>query len=387
MLVGLVLLFQVQMTPPITPPSTPRVETDSPTQAQSSPTVNNISVNVTPPPPDPEAVAAMYQFTTAQTQHDYAAVPVGWADSLLQGENIWTHTPTGPLADPTVKKVRNAARYIAMGLFTLAIIWTGIQLLLGTSLGTSTYQTLLPPLVGGFLIAMYSELIAFRMIELVNWMNSAIVAVDLPTFTADALTLPARPEINPEVPGIVSVPAGFVGGLVTSTLYALFLLVLEAKMILREGVIVVGTTIMPVSGILWAVAITHGWGVKMLALFFGWLFSQPLVVACLALSGSLLSLFLTEGPAVILVKIAILFLAIKLASFLGASLGGSGMFGLAGLLFLLRRTGALARRSGGGTSPASPAPAAPPAVAGMAGGTGGGTGATGRAWRPAYGAA
>jgi hypothetical protein len=175
---------------------------------------------------------------------------------------------------------------------------------------------------------------------------------------------------------------------VTSALYALVLIVLELKMIGREAIILVTTTVMPIAGALWAVGLTHGWGSLLFRMFFGWLYSQPLVVVCLALSGSLLGLFQTDGPGTIFVKIAILLTALSMAGIfaVGTSFGSS--LGVGALIVMMRRTaGMVSSRlpSGGGSAPSAPAAPAGPAVAGVARGSGGGTAATQRAWRPAMG--
>lgn len=353
-----------------------------------APAQSNVMVNVTPPPPDPAATAAMYSFSVATVERDHVHAPVTWASSLLSGTNIWTTTPVDHFRSGEVGALRNGVRLAAMGLFLLALIWTGIQLALGSALGTGSAQLLLPPLLVGFLLAVYSDTLAIRSIDLNNWLCERMGTPSLGTFTGDALTLPELPEL--ESPGTNGVPQAVFEGIIGSLVYALVLIVLELKLILREAVLIIGSVVMPIAGVLWAAGITRGWGIILFRLFFGWLFGQPLVVACLALAGSLLGLLnLSDSAGEFLVKIAILFAAIKLVSiFAGGGLGDSGMFGLAGVLFLMRRAQSIARRSssGGGSAPAPTPPAAPPQP-GVAGGTGGGSAATGRPWRPALGGA
>jgi membrane-bound ClpP family serine protease len=167
--------------------------------------------------------------------------------------------------------------------------------------------------------------------------------------------MPPQPQITgvtqPEgPPGIIGVPATFFSSMLTSLLYGIVLIILELKMVVRDGVLIVTTTLMPISGVLFAFSITRGWGVMLYRSFFGWLFGQPI--------------------------------------FAPAGMGAGSMFGLAGLLFLFRRAqqATSSLRSGAGTAAAPPssAPAVQPA---SYGGTGSGTAATGRPWRPAYGMA
>lgn len=373
--VAVAMFFQQVGNPIVSPP----VQTQAPA---------NVSVNITPPPPDPAATAAMYSFSVATLERDHAEAPVNWATGLLSGTNIWTTTPVSHFADGNVRNVRNAARLAALGLFLLAIVWTGAQLAFGAGMGTTSYQLLLPPLFAGFLIAIYSETIIVRSIDLNNWLCNQMGSPSLVSFSGDALRLPERPAAAAS-PGALEIAASFFEGLIGSVIYAVVLIVLELKMIFREGVLIVGSVAMPLAGVLWAVKMTHGWGVRLFTLFFGWLFSQPLVVACLTLGGTLLTLLnLTDGAGEFLVKVAILFAAIKMVSFFaGGSLGGGAMFGLAGVLFLMRRMQSGMRRAGSqGSSPQAPQPAAA-VQPGIANGTGAGTGATGRPWRPAMGAA
>jgi hypothetical protein len=346
-------------------------------------------VQVVPQPPDPAAVSAMYQMTIAQDRHDIASVPVNLATDMLQGENIWTHTPTSPLADEPWNTIRRAARVVSLSLFGLAIVWTGIQIALGTATGMGSAMLLLPQLIAGFMLAWYAELISIRAIELCNAINGMMTDTTLPSFTGEALLLPERPTIDAETPGIIAVPAGFMAGLFSSGLYALVLIVLEVKMIFRQAIIIVATTVMPIAGALWAVGLTHGWGTLLFRMFFGWLFAQPLVVACLALSASMLGLFQTDGPGVIFVKTSILLVAISMAGIFAVGVtGGGSAFNLGALMLIMRRTTGMVSsrlgRFGGGSSPAPPTPSAP-VQPGMARGTGGGTAASSRAWRPAFG--
>jgi hypothetical protein len=347
----------------------------------------NVTVNITPPAPDPAATQAMYGYVIATTESDHASVPVGWANELLRGANIWTRTPVDHFDTDTARGLRNTARNIGLGLFLLGIIWTGLQLAAGTGLGTSSYQQLLPMVVAGFLVAWYAESIGTRSIDLCNWLNDRLGNPSLADFSSVPLTMPTLPAT--QVPGVAQIPAAFISGVLGSLVYAVVLIVLLLKMIFREAVLLVTDVVMPVSGILWAFGLTRGWGLKLYRLFFGLLFGQPLVVVCLALAGSLLtSLNLTDTSSQFLVKIAVLFVAIKMVTFF-AGMDGGAFFGIGALLFLLRRASSLTRRSSGGgggspTPPPFPAPTAAP-VGGRAHGTGGGTAATGRPWRPAPG--
>src|SRR5207302_351533 len=162
------------------------------------------------------------------------------------------------------------------------------------------------------------------------WLCARLAEPSLLDFTGTALALPAQPDVT--APGVVAVPTSFFSGLLTSLLYAIVLLILELKLIFREAVLIVTDVVMPISGVLWAFRITRGWGLQLYRLFFGWLFGQPLVVVCLALGGALLTLFnVTDSAGQVLVKVAILFVALKVVSILaGGGLGGGGLFGLAG---------------------------------------------------------
>ncbi len=353
---------------------------------QAAPTTNNITVNVTPPPPDPAATQSMYAYTIAVTERDHAAAPVTIATHLLSGANIWTRTPLEHFDIPVVRDLRTAARLAAMGLFILGVLWTGIQLLIGTTTGHTSMQQLLPLVVAGFLLAVYSTTIVHRAVELNNWLCERLGDPSLADFSASALELPETPTASDSsVAGIIAIPAGFISGMVTSVVYAVVLLILELKLIFREGVLLVADVVMPISGILWAFGITRGWGIILFRLFFGWLFGQPLMVAALSLASGLLTLMnLNDGPGQVFVKVAILVLSLKLLSIFAGGMGGGGMFGLAGLLFLLRRgMGVVRHTSAGGTAPGG----APATGSGMAGGTGTGSAATGRPWRPSLGMA
>jgi hypothetical protein len=356
-----------------------------------APTTSNVTVNITPPPPDPAATRAMYGYVIATTEFDHASAPVDWASGLLKGANIWTRTPAEHFDIDIVKGMRNAARNAALGLFLLGVVWTGLQLAAGSGLGTTSYQQLLPLVIAGFLVAWYAESIGHRAIDLCNWLNERLGNPSLADFSSGPLTMPEQPDS--QLPGIVQIPASFFSGVLGSFVFAVVLIVLELKMIFREAILFVTDVVMPISGVLWAFGITRGWGVQLYRLFFGSLYGQPLVVVCLALAGSLLTaLNLTDGASQFLVKLAVLFLAIKMVSFLsGAGLGAGGMFGMAGLLFLLRRAQGLTRRgaasSGGNGQPATP-PANTAAVqSGRSSGTGSGDAASGRPWRPAMGTA
>lgn len=367
------------------------VQTPAKSQAQSSGSVN---VNVTAPDPDPKKTAALYEYSVSALERDHASAPIGAASSLLSGENIWTRTPQQPFVTGDVARFRNSARAAALFLFLLAIIWVGAQMAYGSAVGTTTMQQLLPPLIFGLAMAAYSETIILRSIDLCNWLNDRMGTPSLNDFSGSLLVLPdIQLDIHEQnaIEGFVSQIQGFVKGLFGSVLYAIVLIVLELKLIFREGVLWIASIVMPVSGALWAVNLTRGWGVMLFRLWFGWLFSQPLVVLCLALGGSLLTfLNLHDGTGDWLVRIAILFAAIKMVSFFaGGSLSGGAMFGMAGLMLLLRRLRLQVNRSApsaasGGTATAPQS--APTVQHGYAGGTGDGTAATSRPWRPAYGA-
>lgn len=372
LLVALVLFAQVG-NPIVSPPPVPAP--------------NNITVNMTAPPPDPVATAQMNQYLVSNTEYDTASVPVTWATALLAGTNIWTNTPEGAFSDLVAARLRGNARNAAIGLFLLGVLWTGVQLALGSGLGTTTYQQLLPLVIAGFLLAVYSETIIFRSVALCNWLNAQLGDPSLGDFSGTALELPTRPTFTPD--GVLHIVEGFLSGLIGSAIYAIVLVILELKLIFREAILMIGSTVMPISGVLFAFGLTKTWGVQLFRLYFGWLFGQPLVVVCLALAGSLLTLMnLTDSVVTWLVKVAVLFAALKMVSFLsGAGLGGGGMFGIAGLLFLLRRAQTMARGSGAAaTTSTSPTPAAA-VQGGQSGGTGQGSAATGRPWRPAFGTA
>src|SRR5207237_800182 len=133
--------------------------------------------------------------------------------------------------------MRNSAKNAALGLFLLGVVWTGLQLAVGSGLGTTSYQQLLPMLVAGFLVAVYADSIAHRAIDLNNWLCARLAEPSLLDFTGTALTLPAQPDVT--APGVVAVPTSFFSGLLTSLLYAIVLLILELKLIFREAVLIV----------------------------------------------------------------------------------------------------------------------------------------------------
>lgn len=349
-------------------------------QAQSSP---NVTVNVVPPPPDPVATQGMYDFVTANDRYSAVEVPVGWAQGLLGHENIWTQTPTSYRNDGAFGTFRRGVRLIAIALFLLGILWTGGGLAFGSVTGSTGYLQLLPLMLAGFLIAMYSDMIVTRTIDLNNWMCRVLGQPNLTEFSHAGLTLPDRPE--PPIAGSpFELAAGFVSGLLTSLFYSIVLLIIEVKMIYRQAILIVTDVAMPVAGALWAFKLTRGWGIILFRLFFGWLFGQPLLVLCLGLAGTLLGLMnVHDGPAEVLVKLAILLVAIKSISlFAGGGLGSGALFGIASLVMLARRGGGMFRRG-------TPAPTggAPATGAGIAGGQGVGTAATNRPWRPALGTA
>lgn len=362
----------------------------NPIVPQPAPAPSNITVHVEtppPPPPDPIATQAMYDYVTTNDRYNQVEVPVGWAQGLLGHENIWTRTPTGYRDDGAFGQLRRGVRVLAMGLFLLAILWTGGQLLLGSMMSATGYEQLLPALLAGFLIAVFSDLIVRRSIDLNNWMCAVLGQPSLADFSASGLAMPPRPE--PPQPGVgpLQLAAGFASGLFTSLLYSIALVIIEVKMIYRQAVLIVTDVAMPAAGALWAVKITRGYGSVLFRLFFGWLFGQPLLVLCLGLAGTLLGLMnVHDGPAEVLIKLTILLIAIKAISlFAGGGLGSGAIFGIASLLMLMRRSQHMFRGSSGQRSqPPSPAPAV---VAGSAGGTGQGTAATGRPWRPALGTA
>lgn len=346
----------------------------------------NINVTVVPPEPDPVQTQATYDFVTANAEYNHVSIPVGWANGLLAGANIWTRTPSDMLHAPEPARLRGIARTVGLGLFLIGIVWTGLMMAFGTSGGMTAHQQLLPLLIAGFLIAMYAQSISQRSIDLCNWINASFGSPSLTEFSAGPLTLPDRPVPPTGLGQAASLVAGFFSGLVTSLIFAVILILLEVKMIYREAILLVTSTVMPIAGVLWAFKITRGWGVVLFRLFFGWTFGQPLVVVCLLLAGSLLTLMnLTDGPAEVLVKVAILLLALKVVSlFAGGGLGSGAVFGLAAVMMLARR-GMRGVRGGGSSTPsASPVPSAA-VQQGIAGGTGDGSAATGRPWRPAAG--
>jgi hypothetical protein len=363
-------------------------------QPPASPSAN-VTVNVTPPPPDPKATIGMMDFLVANTEYNHANVPVTIASDMLKGPNIWTNTPWNLINVDTAAKLRAVARNIALVLFMLGIVWVGTQMAFGSISGQTSYQLLLPVMGIGFVLAMFSDTIAVRSVDICNSLNAAFGDPSLMTFSGDALTMPPQPQIpgvtQPEgPPGIIGVPATFFSSMLTSLLYGIVLIILELKMVVRDGVLIVTTTLMPISGVLFAFSITRGWGVMLYRSFFGWLFGQPIVVICLSIASSLLTFFNgVDSGATVLVKLAVLFMALKAVTiFAPAGMGAGSMFGLAGLLFLFRRAqqATSSLRSGAGTAAAPPssAPAVQPA---SYGGTGSGTAATGRPWRPAYGMA
>lgn len=359
----------------LTPPSQASAQTSAPANV----------TNVTLPPPDPAATRAMYQYSVATLEHDHAGIPVGWAQTLLAGENIWTRTPPAHFQQDDIKRLRLAARNAALGLFLLGILYTGAQLAFGAASGSTNYQQVLPLVIAGFLVAIYAETIVTRSIDICNWLNERLGNPSLSDFSLTGLTMPEQPDAD--APTGLAIPAAFFSGLFTSLLYAIILVILEMKLIFREAVLVVASVVMPLSGILWAFQITRGYGLILYRLFFGWLFGQPMVVVCLAIAGSLLTLMNTAGPGEVLVKCAILILSIKMISIFASGMSPGGMFGLAGLLFLMRRMQSIGR--GGPQNNSSAPPANAPAVqpGGAGGGTGAGAAATGRPWRPALGSA
>lgn len=375
--------------PQVTPPGNPIIEAPKPSST------TNVTVNVTPPPPDPAATQAMLDFMVANTEYNHANVPDTIASGLLKAPNIWTQTPWDAVNLDIVQKLRNVARGIALGLFLLGIVWIGNQLAFGSLTGSTNYQQLFPMVVMGFALAFYSDTLAHRMIDLNNWICAAIGDPSLSGFTADALKLPDQPTLpgaSPGPPGIIGVPASFFSGLLTTVLYAIVLILLEVKLIIRDGILAVASVVMPISGALWAFSITRGWGTLLYRMFFGWLFGQPMVVICLAIASSLFTFFNNvDGPAQVFIKIAVLFMAMKSVTiFASGSLGQGGAFGIASLLFLLRRAQHVARAAGGSGTAASPSANPEPRAATMGGrsnGQGDGEAATGRAWRPSYGTA
>lgn len=386
---------------PLPEPGSPIVTVPNPDGGGSTHTSGGgvVNVNVTPPPPDPAATSSMLDFLVSNTEYNHANIPVSMADGMLKGPNIWTNTPWSLINVDQAAKLRAVARGIALVLFLLGITWTGAQLAFGTMTGTTTYQMLLPMMIGGFLLAMFSDTIAVRFVDICNGLAADFGDPSLMVFSHDSLTMPPQPQLPTAggPPGILSVPATFFSSLFTSLIYAIVLIVLEVKEIIRMGVLIVTTTVMPISGVLFAFQITRGWGVLLFRSFFGWLFGQPLVVICLSIAGSVLTFFNgVDAGAVVLVKLAVLFMAIKCVTiFAPMGLGAGSMFGLAGLMFLFRRASGLASGFRGGAAaaatttaaPPSPPPASTPAVSGMGGGTGAGTAATPRAYRPSYGMA
>jgi hypothetical protein len=380
--IGVLLVSLFLQVPPIQ--ITPPIQT----QAQAP---ANVTVNYTPPPPDPQAVASMYEYAQAVDEFDKASVPVGWATALLQGDNIWTTTPWSHMNFDAARVLRGLLRGVALGLFLLGIIYTGGQLAIGPLTGSTTAQQLLPIMIAGFMVAMYSETVAHRAIDLCNWINMRIAGLGAPSltdFSATPLTLPERPTLQTVGETAFRLAAGFTSGLLGSVVYAIILILLEVKLIMRDAVLLVTTTAMPIAGVLWAFKITRGWGMILFKLFFGWLFGQPLVVICLALSGGLLTLMnLNDTPVSWIVKVAVLFVALKVLTLFAGGLGGGSLFGLAALTMLLRRAMFASRNAHGTASP----PAAPThsatVQASHVGGTGDGSAATGRAWRPALGSA
>lgn len=362
----------------VTPPTG-----DTHTQASGA---ANVTVNVTPPPPDPQAVANMYDYSVASAEHSHASVPVNWATGLLSSDNIWTSTPWSLINIDTAQRVRNAARNVALSLFVLGILWTGMNLLFGQLTSTTTYQQLLPAVMIGFILAMYSENIAHRMVDLCNWLNVQLGDPTMTGFVGQSLAMPERPAL-PTNEGIVGIPASFFSGLASSLLMAIILLILELKLIFRDGILIVTTAVMPLSGILYAFSITRGWGQTLYRLFFGWLFGQPLVVVCLAISASVMTFFNNVDSGVqVLVKLVVAFIAIKaLTIFAGGGLGSGSIFGLGALLMLMRRMRSGANNVRGAV--ASAPEQRPLHVSPANGGTGSGTAATARPWRPSFGTA
>lgn len=387
-LAGLLLPGQVwaQTINPSTVLDGSSLQSPAPAQAKTSAPAN-VTVNVTPPAPDPAATQAMYDHFIANAEYDHAAVPITWATGLLNSDNIWTSTPWSMIDTPVARNIRNVARLVAIALFGLGVLYVGCQLAFGSITGTTNYQMLLPMMVIGFMLAMYTDLIAHRAVDLCNWLDVQFGDSTLAGFSGAALVPPERPAVN-SVPGIVGVPAAFFSGLITTLLYAIVLVILEMKLIFRDGILIVTTTVMPVSGVLYAFSITRGWGTTLFRLFFGWLYGQPLVVICLGLAGSLLTLFNdSDGVAAVLVKLAVLFVAMKaLTMFAGGGLGNGAGFGFAALLTLLRRLPNFSRGQAAATA-TTPPPQYPLHQSGYAFGTGNGTAATARPWRPSYGTA
>jgi hypothetical protein len=393
-----VSIVEAAPTVPLPEPGNPIVTVPDPNNGGSTHTSGggNVTVNVTPPPPDPAATSSMLDYLVSNTEYNHANVPVSMADGLLKGPNIFTNTPWNLINVDQASKLRAVARGIALVLFTLGIVWTGLQLAFGSMTGTTTYQLLLPMMVIGFFLAMFSDTIAVRAVDICNGISADFGDPSLMVFSHDSLTMPPQPQLPSAggPPGILSVPATFFSSLFTSLIYAIVLIVLEVKAIIRMAVLIVTTTVMPISGVLFAFSITRSWGVLLFRSFFGWLFGQPLVVICLSIAGSILTFFNgVDAGAVVLVKLAVLFVAIKaITLFAPGGLGAGSMFGLAGLMFLFRRAGQLTSGMHGGAAAAASTntPQQPPRAAVQAGqysGSGNGTAATSRPWRPVYGAA
>jgi hypothetical protein len=378
-LVGVAAIFaQVVGSPIVQAPAQAPAQTQ--TQAQGG---GGTSITVNAPPLDPIASQALFNYNMANTELDHGSVPVTWASSLLSGNNIWTQTPLDHLQNPAIRNVREKAHAAALALFVLAIIWTGIQLALGTGLGTTSYQQLFPVFIAGFLICAYADPIVTMATNLNNWLCSVLGGGSLADFSSAPLELPDRPVFDSQTP----VPVAFFMGLIGSFIYAIVLILLELKLIFREAVLWITTAAMPIAGVLWAVEITKGWGGKLLGLFFGWLFGQPLLVLALGLASSLLTVLnLSDGAGAVLVKFGILIAALKIISIFAPSGLGSGFtFGLAGMFLLMRRMGHFGRNTA--AAPPAQQPAAAVQPGGPGGGTGGGGAATGRPWRPALGTA
>jgi hypothetical protein len=355
----------------------------------------NVTVNITPPSPDPKATVGMMDFLVANTEFDHASVPVNMASAMLKGPNIFTNTPWNLINVDTAAKLRGVARLVALSLFLLGIVYVGVQLAFGNLMGTTSMQQLLPIMVVGFLIAMFSDSIAIHSVDICNALSAQFGDPSLMTFSADSLTMPPQPQIpgvtQPEgPPGIIGVPATFFSSMLTSLIYAIVLLILEVKMIVRDGVLILTTTVMPISGVLFAFSVTRSYGVLLFRSFFGWLFGQPIVVICLSIASSVLTFFNgVDSGATVLVKLAVLFMAIKAVTiFAPMGLGAGSMFGLAGLMFLFRRAqqGVNSFRTTGGAV-ASGVTHNPIQQMGSYNGTGIGSAATNRPYRPAYGAA
>lgn len=293
----------------VTPPSTTQTRTE-------------VNVTVQAPPPDPEVVAeTSTQSFQAIVVQLVAPSLVKWVNDLLNMPDFLRQTPPELTYNhPGVQRFVTVTTGVAVGLLGLVLFGAGALLSL-------RQEWHVPRVIAAAIFAATSLVFWHMGIDLNNGINAAISAPSAADIIRPHLTLPA----------ITANPVEAFGPALLVIVYCIVALLLLVSAIFRLATIIILIAIAPLAILCMALPQTERFWSAYIGLAVGTLFSQIMIVTCLALA-PILSV-VGSSVASTFISIAVLMLARQAPGMLTnattRSPGGGAM--RMGTLLLLRR--------------------------------------------------